>query len=142
MSDKKKGIPAFAVIREPYSRYISGLLEYWSRTGRTLNESKSQSLGSWIKSFKKIEIQDEHTEKQISFLLPFITDIKWIITMENLKSLGQFGITLDQHLKKADDKDVATILNNLPFDKEAILEFYKEDEYLYNLTRGNEQGKI
>ena len=123
----QKGIPAVAVIREPYSRYISGLLQYWRR-----NLKKEVSLEEWVSGIKEVEIFDEHTEKQILFLIPFLIKLKWIVPMEKIDLLKWVGIEVgDVHNNKSEDDLIEVVKESLPFSKENVLDFYTEDNFLY-----------
>lgn len=131
ITDPIKGVPAFAVIREPYSRYISGLRSCWDRKMKY-----KMTLDKWVRGIKKVEAVDEHLEKQISFLLPFLTDLKYIVTLENLDQLKVLNLQVDTYENKGDEKLIDVIRENLKLTKKEILEFYSEDNYLYNKYKG------
>ena len=109
----KKGLPcqtpSFAVVRDPYERYWSGVRQHERDRKVTLSR-------------EEVTIYDEHTLHQFVFLLPFhdltVIPLPMIATLDQL-----YGI-------KVETSNVAPVAAN-PYDRDEVESFYAKDVQLY-----------
>lgn len=105
-SDDPTDLPAWAVVRDPYDRYWSGVREYEKRHNRHADRSI-------------VRVWDEHTLPQYVFLMPFreVT----AIPLDRIDRLSEaFGFDFSRRLNPS-----PKVPN--PYDRAEVERFYAED---------------
>ena len=120
----------WAILRDPYSRWKSGILELLSR--------KQDKINFVLNNLEQVEF-DEHTVPQSNFL-PIGVNINFVsMNLEGIKRLEKKLklLPLENNNNSKEDINKAPILTKLekhitPIITERVKEYYAKDYYLLN----------
>ena len=125
-----KNKPRFAIIRDPYERFISGLKYDLDLQNLKLKDIDKEDLyQSLINIKKRDEGRINHTGSQVPYLIN--THIDWYVDIKDL------SLFLKMHFNKIEYESVGKKNIELDIDKEEVMKHLQLDYYVYNSIKNS-----